>query len=330
MITRSANYLAVECATERQVGWLFHVFAVRAGIVTLPNGWGSWCYSNGFQTAVDFTDARDYAGDGVQSRTYSPAAIEADDDALGMVLNGENDAQKIELVVDPSLEPLASYVNNRWPLRFGLVIYKVHRNGDELVLADDLPVSEIRFVGFLKSSKNVFAASGRKLKTEWESIHGLFSRKIPGPVFSLRCTKKLFATGPAALACNADKAAVLVEGTVAAMSSDVIRAIEWAAKDDGWFANGLIEYDAVDPVSGLTFTFALDVISSKKVLSGEIEYGELLVSPTPPLSPVGLTVRAYGGCDRSRETCISKFDNLDNFGGAPDMPIENPSLESYR
>ena len=306
MRTISANAMAAEISRARQIGWLFHFFALRDGMVTLPNGWGSWCYSSGFQGAVNFTDACDYAGDGVQSRSYTPAAIPPESDALAAIQDGGLDVRTINLMIDDTLDPFANYCDGKWPLRFGLVIYKVHRNGDAIALVDGVPVSQIRYVGFLKATKFVADTNGKKLTTEWASFHDVFSRKVPVPTFSLYCTKKLFATGKAVLNCGADKSSVLVAGTVAAVNNDLVRATAWAAKPDGWFANGLIEYSAVDPVSGLTFGFALDVLSSRKITSDYVDYGDLLVAPRPPLPILGLTVNAYGGCDRSRETCISK------------------------
>lgn len=38
----------------------------------------------------------------------------------------------------------------------------------------------------------------------------------------------------------------------------------------------------------------------------------------------GLKVKAYPGCDRKVATCQTKFNNLDNFGGVPDMPGKSP------
>lgn len=37
-------------------------------------------------------------------------------------------------------------------------------------------------------------------------------------------------------------------------------------------------------------------------------------------------VTLYPGCDGSRETCISKFNNFLNFGGHPFLPTSNPSM----
>jgi uncharacterized phage protein (TIGR02218 family) len=38
----------------------------------------------------------------------------------------------------------------------------------------------------------------------------------------------------------------------------------------------------------------------------------------------GLKATAYPGCDRTVATCASKFNNLDNHGGVPDLPGKSP------
>lgn len=36
------------------------------------------------------------------------------------------------------------------------------------------------------------------------------------------------------------------------------------------------------------------------------------------------TVTVYPGCDRTRDTCVAKFNNLPNYGGFPYIPEKNP------
>jgi uncharacterized phage protein (TIGR02218 family) len=38
----------------------------------------------------------------------------------------------------------------------------------------------------------------------------------------------------------------------------------------------------------------------------------------------GLAATAYPGCNRTVDDCTKKFDNLDNFGGVPDLPGKSP------
>jgi hypothetical protein len=39
---------------------------------------------------------------------------------------------------------------------------------------------------------------------------------------------------------------------------------------------------------------------------------------------LGDTGELWGGCDKSEATCLLKFNNLANFGGQPDLPLDNP------
>lgn len=43
-----------------------------------------------------------------------------------------------------------------------------------------------------------------------------------------------------------------------------------------------------------------------------------------PISLAGKQVDLYPGCDKLKSTCISKFNNLNNFGGFPFIPYINP------
>jgi hypothetical protein len=45
--------------------------------------------------------------------------------------------------------------------------------------------------------------------------------------------------------------------------------------------------------------------------------------PTIPLD-MASTVWVYHGCDRRVRTCLTRFNNVANFGGFPEMPNENP------
>lgn len=601
MRTVPTAWAALETSRQREVALLIHIYAKRNGRVTLPDGWGSWTYSVGFQGNVNFTDAANYAGDWVDAhtpttRTYAPAAIEFD---ASQVFRQEQiglDPHDITLVIDPALEPFTHYVNKRWPLTFGIVIYRVHRSGTGIATVDDghgnqVPVVDVAFVGYLDADdtlytnsagleKTITAGSGAsgatlKLETNWDHITKVFQREVPRPVFSIDCPKTLFsgstrvesrrdellqivgtdlavfvrntnigsgnatieygnnnygvlnqadyaltieawfelngdgsaadtnggahfsycatntfgpiltiemnsirsfgtssvvlhvaggavttknytlvtgsatigkthvalvadgiarrlyvngalldgwteipssfhnntqvlfqvyaivqisqwarinaprlsktvrytgaftppvtyavdtdtvalyamtdpdvtglvdssaniyllsqiqATGAggdstegkeawfaslgelltltgetltapginAAIACNADMGYVQIDGQVVAVAGNVISAVEWGAKPAAWFAEGLIEYTGHDAVSGLDFGFALRVLASSPRTSMSVTYGDLTLEMPPPVPIIGAVASAFGGCDRTRQTCITK------------------------
>ena len=45
---------------------------------------------------------------------------------------------------------------------------------------------------------------------------------------------------------------------------------------------------------------------------------------------IGNQATAFAGCDKRAETCVSKFDNLDNFLGFPYIPNRHPQFEALQ
>lgn len=67
-----------------------------------------------------------------------------------------------------------------------------------------------------------------------------------------------------------------------------------------------------------------------KTASGEMRFITNQVGDTVtvarPISGLAVTnvVDLYPGCDHLKETCINKFNNIENFGGYPYIPVINP------
>jgi uncharacterized phage protein (TIGR02218 family) len=80
----------------------------------------------------------------------------------------------------------------------------------------------------------------------------------------------------------------------------------------GWFARGRLEAET-GPASGLW-----GMVKRDRIVDGarEIE----LWQPLPGGIRAGDRVRLVAGCDKRLETCRSKFGNLVNFQGFPDIP----------
>jgi hypothetical protein len=334
--TVPAAWTALEETLKGQSAYLIHIFARRDGRVTLPDGWGSWTYCTNFEGSVNFTDLHDYAGDGIQSRTYVPASIEFDASQVFRKESTALDAHTIILTVDPQLDPFLNYVNRRWPLTFGIVIYRVHRNGNAVatVLNESdvqVPVVDVAFTGYLSADdylelnssglEQVIDKGKLKLSTKWDYISKKYDRQVPRPVYGIDCVKSLFsASGHAAIDCNADMQYVRIDGLVLIASGAVISAAEWYTKPAGWFSLGLLQYQATDPVSNLVFGFSLRVTSSSVHSAGGINYGDLTLEMFPPLPILGLVVSAFGGCDHVRSTCIAKHIPAGTTPAPPGTP----------
>lgn len=123
--------------------------------------------------------------------------------------------------------------------------------------------------------------------------------------------------------CKLDKADFKTEGTVSAIVGNVVTCPEAAGFADGYFTTGIIE----DPDGNLRFITnhtgdqltlirPLETLNEAFVSSGYgVNYGGYYG---------GVNIAIYPGCDRTRQTCDAKFDNLLNFGGFPFIPLKNP------
>ena len=66
--------------------------------------------------------------------------------------------------------------------------------------------------------------------------------------------------------------------------------------------------------------FILDHAGADLTLAGRMP--ELEAAIDDPETTAGVEIAP--GCDLRRETCATRFDNLPNFGGFPDIPGRNP------
>ena len=86
----------------------------------------------------------------------------------------------------------------------------------------------------------------------------------------------------------------------------------------GYFTGGVICPSAVYSADNAGNRF---ISSHNKTTDGD----QLRLSVGIEIS-VGDTISVLAGCDRTWQTCYSKFDNIINFGGFPYLPIENPYI----
>jgi uncharacterized phage protein (TIGR02218 family) len=111
--------------------------------------------------------------------------------------------------------------------------------------------------------------------------------------------------------CRVNEQDYLVKGTVQAYNGITMRVSQAGDYPSGWFAGGYAEWEVQSGIierRGIRQHNGLDL-----VMLGGI-YG----------LTVGTPVNLYPGCARSTTVCSSKFNNLDNFGGAPALPGRSP------
>lgn len=152
----------------------------------------------------------------------------------------------------------------------------------------------------------------------FESIFTSLRRPGLRAKYQRSCPHVLYGRG-----CNLDKDDFAVSSAITAVSGATVTATAAALQPDGWYNGGMIQgpdgalrFVLAHVGSTLTLIRSLDSVTEGFANSG---YGNGY-----GLFYGGLAVNIYPGCDRTKETCDSKFNNLLNMGGFPFIPLKNP------
>jgi len=123
-----------------------------------------------------------------------------------------------------------------------------------------------------------------------------YSKSITDRTFQNTCNHVLFSTG-----CTILKSSYKFTGNVSAVSGRTITVPGLSAsKGTGWATGGYV---------------ALGVEDHRLIID---QTGDVLTLSLPFYSTVlAESVDVFAGCDRTIETCLSKFSNTDNFDGCP-------------
>jgi hypothetical protein len=121
------------------------------------------------------------------------------------------------------------------------------------------------------------------------------------------CPHALYGNG-----CNLLPSAFRVTSVSFSADGTTVFASEISSEPDNFYAGGYIEYVSIETGD----------IEQRQILSSSA--GNLEVS----LPPVGLNGAAelfiHPGCNHTLEDCVTKFNNLLNYGGHPFIPSKNP------
>lgn len=128
-----------------------------------------------------------------------------------------------------------------------------------------------------------------------------------GWTYTASCRHKLFGTAEAGRLgyCGLSSAAFTFTGAVTSVETNKWKFTTDLSQASGYFSSGLLTWTTGNN-AGLTVTV-------KKQTSGQLE----LFIPTAFTVQVGDTFSIQAGCDKTLETCKSKFSNVANYGGFP-------------
>lgn len=197
-----------------------------------------------------------------------------------------------------------------------LTVHRTEKFASDLLLySPDEPItltilrghfSDGDYQAYWKGRVSGVEASGNKLNIECESI--FTSMKNPGlrAHFEYTCRHALYSGRCGALTSNYD-APLTITNVVSPVTFDLVGA---AALGAGWFTGGMLRF-------ANTYRFITSHVGDR-------------ITITRPLAglELGSDVILFPGCDHSKESCKNKFNNIENFGGFPWVPLTNPMTGS--
>jgi uncharacterized phage protein (TIGR02218 family) len=225
---------------------------------------------------------------------YTWTAVSISDD--GIKQTGESTTDALTITCDSSIEPAQIYMNFPPSRAMQVFILRGHVDDDQVIAAYSGEVSQ-----------HNCPTPGTSVITV-ETISASMSRSGVRFGWQRTCPYALYDE----LTCKVDKTLWGVPGTVDAIDFDTgdltINAL--AGQPDNKFSGGFVMWLTVD--RGTEFRAAETQTGAVVKMFGTNEGLEL-----------GQAMTVYPGCDRTTNGCIG-FNNLDNYGGVPNMPGVSP------
>ena len=149
---------------------------------------------------------------------------------------------------------------------------------------------------------------GERVSLDCESVFTSLRRPGLRARYQRACRHSLYGIG-----CRLNKDDFALGGTPTAAIRNVVTVPEAASSPDGYYRGGMLAFNGI-------YRMVTGHSGSQLTLSRPIQ--SLLISLNEGAG--NETVQIYPGCDHSRATCDSKFNNLNNYGGFPWIPLKNP------
>ena len=206
--------------------------------------------------------------------------------------------------------PIANWLPGALAARGFLTIYR----------ADVSAAGVISHFGQIwKGEMSTPTLDGPLVKQKVLGANAIFSRRAPRQLMSPSCGTNLFKPR-----CGVSQANYTATAVVVSVAGNVLTlgtfggpgAAQTGFGGVNWFALGWVGWTT----AGLPFRGGC--LTSTALAGGQIQ----LTLDTPIPLAAGAAVTAVPGCDRTRATCIAKFNNLARNRGFPDMPAVDPGF----
>lgn len=145
----------------------------------------------------------------------------------------------------------------------------------------------------------------REAEVRAEPIYTSMKRPVLRRRYQTTCPHVLY--GPI---CKVSMVNYVINVQLSANGGTILQSSGFTSKEDGYFSGGFIEWESDGTIER---RFILHHASD------EIEINLPIL-----LMPDNAPIRVYPGCDHSLSTCHYKFANVENNGGQPFYPGNNP------
>jgi len=208
------------------------------------------------------------------------------------------DPRRVDLSITfPLSDPFARrYLGPRGSTVTTLTIFRGHEQVPDEVVA--------HWKGRIVSAR----VEGLRITLQAESLFTSMRRQGVRAKYQRLCRHVLYAGG-----CRLDIENFLLVATATARTGAQITVPEAANQPDGWYRGGVLRH------AGLP-GFIIGHVGTTITLAGRMPDMEAAIDDPETTASVEIAP----GCDLRRDTCASRFDNLLNFGGFPDIPGRNP------
>lgn len=247
-----------------------------------------WTYTSG-DTAVTY-----------MGETYEPIPLGRSETETKNELSRAN----IEVKLDLDNEMGKRWLHDLVETLVGLTIFEKDEDGE---------------IGIVwKGRLSGLKPSMSEIVLNFESVFTSLRRPGLRARYQRSCRHMLYSRG-----CGVSKEAWAVNGVPTAVNGAVVTVPEAAAYPAGYFATGMLEgpdgtLRFIVAHSGSQLTLIRPFVSLAKALALDgygLSYGKYYG---------GVKVRLFPGCDRTRNTCLNRFNNLNNYGGFDWIPLRNP------
>lgn len=163
----------------------------------------------------------------------------------------------------------------------------------------------LRFSGKVTSVNEVRGNSAKITVSSWIM---LLDVSMPANLYQASCLHTVYDAG-----CKLAAASWSTNGTVSTTgtATSVTTGLAMTAND---FAQGKILFNT-GANAGI-----------QRGVKSNTTNNLVLVSPLPYVPAIGDQFTVFKGCDRTRNTCLNKFNNLLNYGGTDFVPVPEASL----